>query len=72
MNTVVSDHKALKAKLRRYHCDDVGWIFYDRPKGRWLLREDKGEGAAANVGDLITAKREEKTQVGGAFHAFAP
>ncbi|CAK8996381.1 Hypothetical protein (Fragment) [Durusdinium trenchii] len=48
-----------------YHCDEAGWIFYDRPSSRWRLNKDTGEHASAHEGDLVTAQRNNGARQAG-------
>eukprot|EP00435_Cladocopium_sp_Y103_P021823 s2875_g5.t1 len=54
-----------------YHCEEIGWIFYDRKSSTWRMRADAGEGKCA-VGSLVTAQRNEKTHQAGIVSKVLP
>lgn len=54
-----------------YHCEEIGWIFYNRKSSTWRMRADTGEGKCA-VGSLVTAQRNEKTHQAGIISKVLP
>ncbi|CAE7781805.1 unnamed protein product, partial [Symbiodinium sp. CCMP2592] len=40
-----------------YHCPSTGWIFFDRPRNRWLIKAETGGNPKVVVGMLVTTQR---------------
>eukprot|EP00439_Symbiodinium_sp_Y106_P000016 s3877_g1.t1 len=40
-----------------YHCPSTGWIFFDRPRNRWLIKAETEENPKVVVGMLVTTQR---------------